>query len=717
MMIDSDRTGRKEHLGTWKVLLAFGLVLSLHGLVPAASITLYPAADSYVKSSEPDQNYGANTGFTSGNLSGTIYRTYIKFDLSAVPAGRKIVSARVRLDASFVSIPAPELGAHYLQDDSWDEGTITWNNAPTGFDANASDTVTVGIDVDYWTVTDDVFEAYRNDGVFSVVIKSSNESSATAASFWSREFIVPDARPRLEVEYIVEYSGGSGTTQYPYLIATAEDMNAIGTHPEDWDANFLQTADLNLSQYGPADFNLIGTLSEPFTGVFDGDGHSISGFTYESNGVHAIGLFRRISGADAAIKDLGLIAADVNGGVAMGIGSLVGNVQEATIGGCYCVDCNVSGGDLVGGLIGMNVSGTVSECYATGQVEGDDTAGGLSGFNGGQIFKCHASASVLSTESLGAGGLIGFQNANGTTWQCYATGAVRSLVGSAGGFVGGDYGMTWDCYASGDVEGVEAVGGFAGASLFDNSITGCCATGSTTGTLFVGGLVGYGASAQLADSYAAGSVTGEAGVGGLLGISLTVTVSDCYAVGAVNALDAAGGLVGFNSESTVEHCYAAGTVTADGNVGCITGFDDEYWGPVNYVGCFWDTNSNPDVNGIGNRSEPNVVGKTTAQMQARSTFTDAGWDFIGETVNGPNDIWDICEGTNYPRFVWQIPTADFVCPDGVDFVDYSFLAERWGQEDCGSSNGCDGADLDLSNVVDWGDIKLLCARWLEGIGQ
>jgi hypothetical protein len=40
-------------------------------------------------------------------------------------------------------------------------------------------------------------------------------------------------------------------------------------------------------------------------------------------------------------------------------------------------------------------------------------------------------------------------------------------------------------------------------------------------------------------------------------------------------------------------------------------------------------------------------------MKTLSTFTSAGWDFVGETANGTEDIWTICEGVNYPKFVWQ----------------------------------------------------------------
>jgi hypothetical protein len=111
----------------------------------------------------------------------------------------------------------------------------------------------------------------------------------------------------------------------------------------------------------------------------------------------------------------------------------------------------------------------------------------------------------------------------------------------------------------------------------------------------------------------------------------------------------------------------------------------------------------------------NGNGKSTAQMQTKSTFTDAGWDFVGETANGPNDIWDICEGTNYPKFLWQVPIADFICPDGVNFFDYSFFAEQWAEKNCVASNDCDGRDLDLLGSVDIKDLRIFADNWLAGL--
>jgi hypothetical protein len=58
--------------------------------------------------------------------------------------------------------------------------------------------------------------------------------------------------------------------------------------------------------------------------------------------------------------------------------------------------------------------------------------------------------------------------------------------------------------------------------------------------------------------------------------------------------------------------------------------------------------------------------------------------------------------------------GDFVCPDGVDFADYSFFAERWLNTDCASNNNCDGADFDLSGTVDIADLVIFCEYWLKG---
>ncbi len=64
---------------------------------------------------------------------------------------------------------------------------------------------------------------------------------------------------------------------------------------------------------------------------------------------------------------------------------------------------------------------------------------------------------------------------------------------------------------------------------------------------------------------------------------------------------------------------------------------------------FWDIDTS-GINKMCGSQGPegsgcdDTKGKITSVMQTQSTFTDAGWDFVGETANGTEDIWDICGG-------------------------------------------------------------------------
>ena len=82
---------------------------------------------------------------------------------------------------------------------------------------------------------------------------------------------------------------------------------------------------------------------------------------------------------------------------------------------------------------------------------------------------------------------------------------------------------------------------------------------------------------------------------------------------------------------TISQCYATGSVTGSDDIGGLVG---ENWYDISK--CFWDI----ETSGIGQSGDDiyGAVGKTTAEMQTQSTFTDAGWDFVGETSNGTNDL-------------------------------------------------------------------------------
>jgi hypothetical protein len=138
---------------------------------------------------------------------------------------------------------------------------------------------------------------------------------------------------------------------------------------------------------------------------------------------------------------------------------------------------------------------------------------------------------------------------------------------------------------------------------------------------------------------------------------------------------------------------------------------------VNYLvgivsNCFWDTNTQTHgvTNSIGHNqgTATNVASLTTPQMQTQSTFTDAGWDFS-------TPIWKMnCEGMSYLKLSWWQPVlGDFLCPDGVNFVDFSFFAAHWAEDNCGASNDCDGTDLDRLGTVENNDLRIFVDNWLR----
>jgi hypothetical protein len=86
-----------------------------------------------------------------------------------------------------------------------------------------------------------------------------------------------------------QYSGGSGTADDPYQIATATDLIALGETPDDYDKHFILTADIDLDPNLPGgrvfDKAVIApediaqpwyhSIGSPFTGVFDGNGYRV----------------------------------------------------------------------------------------------------------------------------------------------------------------------------------------------------------------------------------------------------------------------------------------------------------------------------------------------------------------------------------------------------------------------------------------------------------
>jgi hypothetical protein len=251
----------------------------------------------------------------------------------------------------------------------------------------------------------------------------------------------------------ISFCGGTGTTNNPYLVCTAAQLDGVR---ENLTAHYKLGNDINLDEYlavggagyaqwGAEGWLPIGTGDLPastysFTGSFDGAGYTISGLRINKTaaGTRNQGLFGYIYGA--TIQNLGVNVASIRG---------------------Y---------ESVGGITGYAANNaTIENCYVTGAIYGYRGGGGVvGGTENVTISKCYTNCNVTGSESLG--GLIGLSYAS-SMLNCYATGSVAStnFGSSIGGLVGqirdSNITLIKDCYANNRVEGLARIGGIAGFIL------------------------------------------------------------------------------------------------------------------------------------------------------------------------------------------------------------------------------------------------------------
>ena len=153
---------------------------------------------------------------------------------------------------------------------------------------------------------------------------------------------------------------------------------------------------------------------------------------------------------------------------------------------------------------------------------------------------------------------------------------------------------------------LDFAGGVAGYS--DGTIENCSVSGSVSGTVYVGGVVGAQWEGSITGCSSSATVKGMVHVGGVVGqTNGGATLTACYATGNVTLeIDprkniAGGSLVGFNGGNGVRACYATGNVTSTGsstgNVHIGGFFGDNY---TSVTACYWKNNHEQ---GIGYNKE------------------------------------------------------------------------------------------------------------------
>lgn len=203
--------------------------------------------------------------------------------------------------------------------------------------------------------------------------------------------------------------------------------------------------------------------------------------------------------------------------------------------------------------------------------------------------------------------------------------------------------------------GYSRVAGLA-SHIVSGTISQCMIQGNIVGRSGMGLLVGFIANnpVTISECISSGTVYGTFRIGGLIGTNgwpSTPTITNCYSRADVtawsvmyNSAQDVGGFAGsLSAGSQIEDCYSTGFVSTGGwQVAATVG---GFLGQGGCTDCFWDTQTS------GRATSACGTGKTTTEMKTKSTFTDAGWDFVG--------IWGIDPTLNdsYPYLGWRTAPA------------------------------------------------------------
>ena len=374
------------------------------------------------------------------------------------------------------------------------------------------------------------------------------------------------------------------TTGCPSTCTGFELMRSLDFTADDSYRTTSNKATYTVTTSTAAGWQPIGSSSDAFKAMFNGNGHTISNLMINQSNINAAlminqsnmnaaGLFGYAE--DSGINNLGLLNVNIIG--LTRVGSLVGR-NRGSITNSYAtgsVSGNNTGSDNhVGGLVGINGSnrdntsiGRITDSYATCVVSGSGVnVGGLAGVNGGTIANSYATGNVNGRND-DVGGLVGTNQSGASITSSYATGNVEHGNNNVGGLVGDNDGAIRRSYATGDVDGeVDYVGGLVGHN------SGIIRRSYAIGDVYsirgndVGGLAGHNtalgnANGRITNSYATGFVsTGRDDVNkaGLVAANQSgATITNSYATGgADNTLD---GLVAINS-GTITNSYAIGSL-------------------------------------------------------------------------------------------------------------------------------------------------------------
>lgn len=480
----------------------------------------------------------------------------------------------------------------------------------------------------------------------SVVLKADNEGHGLGTvSFSGAGHVSLNGGGKLSIyynplsygtptNYSSNVSGGSVTAYM--LVNSLANLSSISNNSGWWGGNYALGCDIDaggtltdvLYNNGGLGFKPIGSSSTPFTGIFDGGGHTIDNLFINRTAEDNVGLFGYSQGT---ISNMKLINANITGQSNVGglIGYNSGSMEKSFITGI------VTGGNSTGGLVGGNhgiIDGAANMVNVTGT--GWNT-GGIAGYNDGSITNSVNSGAVSAYHGS-SGGLVGLND--GLVTNSSSTGAISGVEIFVGGAVAFNRGKVENCYSLGDVSGSgNYVGGLVGAN--NGAIINSYSTGKVTGTDLVGGLVGYnnnsiGYSDNITASYSTGLVIGNNYVGGLAGQNDGGIIKSSYSTGNTTGNTITGGLAGYNS-GTIISSYNNGAVTGSDNIGGLVGYNDTNSMITNSYNTA-NVNGHSSVGGIAGKNYQGTIKNSynTGAITGNSTGT---YDYYLGGIAGNNN--------------------------------------------------------------------------------
>lgn len=375
-----------------------------------------------------------------------------------------------------------------------------------------------------------------------------------------------------------DFAGGNGTEASPYLISNYDQLNNMRNYLS---AHFKLTKDIVIPEDNQS-WTPIGTLSEPFTGTFDGAGHTITGLRINlqdsKDSYNYAGFFGYID--SGSVRNLGLVNADIY---------VYSSADKPKV--------------YTGGIAGYVTKGNISGSYCTGNIQvsvkspyGNSVyAGGITGYLEGDLLKCHNDAAVTvssSSEKYGinyvnvyAGGNTGYINGNLT--DCYNTGDIQgaaySRYSSSIAYVGGISGNVsavceiQNCYNTGDIisqaespiresslsDVYAFAGGITGRIDKNGSISGCSNEGLVSAEAKATATIGYAHAGGIAGTAYDNCIVSDCQNSGTIVSDVLSNISNTYGIDTMYAFSRSGGIVGYGENGcSFYSCRNTGELTS-----------------------------------------------------------------------------------------------------------------------------------------------------------